>query len=202
MIRALTGLLLISLATPAAVAGETGAGYRVTATLLTRTPHAVVEDTAGVQRRVHAGAMLGACFIESIEIRSIVLQCPEGERELRLLGARYRPGSDATSNAVVPRRVFNEFFANRQSFFDSLTVKPEVDGAELAGYRVEFLDYTSPLALLPLETGDLIVALNGVPARDGKNFMTAIRNVPDTGRLDVAVQRGGANHTIHLSLVD
>jgi len=80
---------------------------------------------------------------------------------------------------------------NAASFTTEISLTPRNAGGKVTGFIAQPKGEGGAFAAAGLQPGDVIVSLNGVPARSVEDAVAVISQLPDKGNLTLQVERGG-----------
>ncbi len=80
---------------------------------------------------------------------------------------------------------------NAASFTTDISLTPRTVGGKVTGFITQPKGKGGAFAAAGLQPGDVIVSLNGVPARSVEDAVAEISQLPDNGNLTLQVERGG-----------
>lgn len=117
--------------------------------------------------------------------------------------------ADVTQRAVWPADAFHSRFGDkyRKQLLDNpapllryFRAAPVVDGNHLVGYRLRPGADASLFDALPLESGDIVTAVEGHPISDGDTLALLRTHLREARLLRIQVQRNGRAITLELEL--
>lgn len=197
---ALAGLALALLAAPALGAEPLP---RLAATLVTPGhAAALLESTAG-QSWVVPGEVVGECRLLHVDAFGASLGCGTAQRQLRLApgdaqgahpaaaAAAAVPSSPVMESAVISPAALRALVENPQASALGIDVVPVSQEGQVIGWTVSRLDPGSPVGATGLQQDDLVVAVDGAPARQPEAFMAALRAVPGANSFVLDLLRQG-----------
>lgn len=199
--------MLAGIAADAIAGADDAQRSRIVGTLLgVRQPAVLIETPDGRAQHLHAGDALDGCTIERIVARRIDVAC-NGLRQRRPLqgdasGDRAPPLDSASTRTatVLSASAFRALLADPQRLVAEIALAPRVRDGRLHGYAVDHLKPGGLFDGQGLETGDVIVAVDGTPANEPDPFMQTLDAVRDARRFRLSIERLGVTRELPVEL--
>jgi type II secretion system protein C len=198
--------LALLLVTPGALAQEAAQdAWRVAGTVVEdRAPAwALVENNAGEQRRLQVGDRLDGCAVRSIAPRGVAEDCA-GQLHWRNLQADPKavPVAQPSEPDTVelPAQAFRDLIKDRQRLVSEIPLKPRVRDGRVDGYEIGPLKNGSLFENRGLNTGDVIVAVDGTAVAQPQALMNAIRGLENVSDFQLDIERNGVARQLLVQL--
>jgi len=172
---------------------------RLAATLVTPGhAAALLESTAG-QAWTVPGESVGDCRLLHVDASSARLACGMAERQLRLASGTAGGPHPLTAEAFrptmhsvrLPPAALRAIMQNPQASALGIDLVPISRAGEVIGWAVARLEPGSPVSATGLQLDDVVVAVDGAPARQPEAFMAALRGLPDADSFVLELLRAG-----------
>ena len=178
--------------------------WRVAGTVIgSVSPTVIIENPAGMQRRLHIGEALDDCTIGGIAARGLLLDCAGARRwrglqhDSRLLSVSR---AMAPGVALLPDRVFRELLNQPQRLVLEVSLNPRVRNGHMDGYAVERLKPGGLLEGQGLMAGDVIVAVNGSPVSEPQGFMRTLGQLAGAPDFLLQLEHDGVSRDLQVRL--
>lgn len=178
--------------------------WRVAGTVIgSVSPTVIIENPAGMQRRLHIGEALDDCTIGGIAARGLLLDCAGARRwrglqhDSRLLSVSR---AMAPGVALLPDRVFRELLNQPQRLVLEVSLNPRVRNGHMDGYAVERLKPGGLLEGHGLMAGDVIVAVNGSPVSEPQGFMRTLGQLAGAPDFLLQLEHDGVSRDLQVRL--
>lgn len=168
-------------------------------------PRALIGAGGDSGRWLRPGEAVGSCRLETVAADYAWLACDTGPTRLDLVGAadgsppvaKHSAMDEAQARTLVlDGHALEALVLDPQRLVNAITLSPESADGVLAGWRVERLAESGPLAMLQLAEGDLITAVNAIPVAQGGAVMDALKAARQQGGVSVFLQRDGRGLTL------
>ena len=170
---------------------------------------AIFADLDGVQRVVALSEQVGDCRLSSVAAKHVLLEC-SGMRSRKELVERVavsdheettsKNATPSTYDRVVPYAKLRALLRNRQRLVSQISLEPAVKQGFVYGYRVTTLRTGSEAEDFGLVQGDVILAVNGSPARETGSFMQHLNLLAEARAITVELEREGRPLTFNYLL--
>lgn len=145
---------------------------------------AIIATAAGDQSSYMVGdAILPGVMLKRVDFDHITLENGGAEETLFL-------DQSGTPLAAAPATHRSTTIA-AATFTTDISFKPRTAGGKVSGFIVQPKGEGGAFNAAGLKPGDVIVSLNGVPARSLEDAVSVISQLPDKGNLTLQVERGG-----------
>jgi len=177
---------------------------RLAATLVTPGHAAALLESAAGQSWAVPGEFVGDCRLLQVDALGARLSCGTAERHVRLaagvagavhLAAVEAPRPEMYSAKLSPAAL-RAIMQNPQASALGIDLVPVSRAGHLVGWAVARVDASSPVSATGLQSGDLVVAVDGTPAGQSQAFMAALRALPDADSFALELLRNGRVTTI------
>lgn len=173
------------------------------------TAFAIVADPGGIENFYKVGdALPGGAELKEVHAQHIVLARNGRFEILRLpqqelvspgptaglvggIGETVQPSVAPDAGAAM-RQLRDQFVQNPQVLANLLQGEPFNDGGQLVGYRVRPGRDAALFAKFGLQSGDVIVAINGISITDPQGRLELMRSIDSAEEVSVDLLRDGA----------
>ena len=161
--------------------------------------HAMFVDENGDELLLELGDDIQGCDLVDVLQGSARIQCSGKEYvlELRnsvgdvLLQAEYEKSLEQTKTVVLSKQEVAEYIEGKQRLVSEIGFLPLVEDQEVVGFTLSKIQPDTKAALLGLNNGDVIKAVNGVQASESELFMQTVQGLSDVPEVTVEVDRDG-----------
>ncbi len=161
--------------------------------------HAMFVDENGDELLLELGDDIQGCDLVDVLQGSARIQCSGKEYvlELRnsvgdvLLQAEYEQSLAQTKTVVLSKEEVADYIKEKQRLVSEIGFLPLVEGQEVVGFTLSKIEPDTKAAMLGLNNGDIIKAVNGVHASESEQFIQTVEGLSDAPEVTVEVDRDG-----------
>lgn len=170
---------------------------------------AIFVDLDGVQRVVSLSEQVGDCRLSDVAAKHVLLECLGMRSRMELVERRAGSNQEdtigendapSTYDRVVPYAELRALLQDRQRLVSQISLEPAIKQGFVYGYRVAMLLAGSEAEGFGLVQGDVILAVNGSPARETGSFMQHLSLLGKARAITVELEREGQPLTFNYVL--
>ena len=170
---------------------------------------AIFVDLVGVQRVVALREQVGDCRLSDVATKYVLLECPSMRSRMELIERAAVDNQDDTMgkhevpntyDRVVPYAKLRALLQDRQRLVSQISLEPAIKQGFVYGYRVATLRAGSEAEGFGLLQGDVILAVNGSPAREPGSFVQNLNLLTKARAITVELEREGRPLTFNYVL--
>ena len=143
------------------------------------------------------GSRWGECVVADIQRQYVHMECSEGEYSLRISANNARRGAvveelpQEAQMLQVKDQESIKVLSDTMEFISSLRLTPYSVKGQVKGYRIAHIATNGLAETLDLQQDDLITSIRGIPATQSMDFLRALRDLSDSGVVEMEIQREG-----------
>ncbi len=159
---------------------------------------AIFRSDVRAERMVAVHDMVGDCEVTAILRNNVHMSCSDRQEKMKLsygmsLAVLSRAETSAAQqngeSIVLQRSAIASLFKDPQQLVSQISVEPRVIDDVLQCYEITHLKQDGELHRLGLQQGDLITAVNGVPASQAHQFMQVLNNFSELASIELQLTR-------------
>ncbi len=164
----------------------------------TKKAHAMFVDNDGNELLLELGDKIQGCKLLGVLQDSAKLFCANKEYVLYLrnsvgdiiLQAQYEEAIENSKTIVLSKTELAEYVNQKQKFVSEIGFLPIVEDEKVTGFALSKIRPDTKAATLGLFNGDVIKAVNDIPASDPE-FLQRIQELSDVPEVTIQVDRNG-----------
>ncbi len=160
--------------------------------------HAMFVDENGDELLLELGDDIQGCDLVDVLRDLAKLSCNNKEYSMQLrssvgdviLQAEYEQALENSATIVLSKSEVSEYLNEKQKLVSEIGFLPVMEDEQVVGFTLSKIKPDTKAASLGLYNGDVVKAVNGVPATDPE-FLQTVQELSDMPEINVQIDRNG-----------